>query len=74
MRSNCILFAFALWWRRHGKGERGYVAWRLSDWGNFPHALYVSRTRKRFISYKPVSPIKRRFPPFLFIGRVAWGD
>ena len=28
----------------------------------------------RVVSYKPLAPKKRKFPPPLFEGRVKWGD
>jgi hypothetical protein len=88
-RSNCIFFAFALSWRRRRKlrrdrkrnpdlkRPRGYVMWRLSDWGPFPHALYGRYSAcgmVRVVSYKPRSPKKRLVPPPMFEGKVTWGD
>lgn len=76
MRSNCILFAWLLIRRLKRKGYRVYRMKRKSDWGPFQHRLVgIHRHgRVRVVSYKPVSPRKRRFPPALFIGRVKWGD
>ena len=70
MRSNCLVFALLLAWRRRGK--RGYFAIRKSDSGRFPHFLWVER--HHIISYKPSHPVDRKCPPALFAGRVAWGD
>jgi hypothetical protein len=28
----------------------------------------------RVVSYKPITPRKRRIPPPLFAGKVKWGD
>lgn len=82
MRSNCLLFVIALWWRgrkRRAKGrsqggeQRYYVAWRKSDIGMFPHFLWVEHGH--FISYQPVRSKKAvLFPPPLFHGFVRWGD
>jgi hypothetical protein len=88
-RSNCILFACALSWRRWRKlrrdrkrnpglkRPRAYFVIRWSDWGWFPHVLYgreVRRGRVRAVSFKPLVPKKRNFPPLLFKGKVEWGD
>lgn len=70
MRSNCLLFALRLAWRR--RGHRGYVAMRKSDSGPFPHFLYFER--HHVVSYKPPNPIARCCPPLVFSGRVCWGD
>lgn len=87
--SNCIIFAYKLRWHRWCKlrrdrkrnpdlkRPRGYVMWRKSDWGFFPHCLYGRNTRSgmvRVVSYKPRSPKKRILPPPLFAGKVTWGD
>lgn len=68
--SNCIIFAILLATRRWH--TRGALSFRKSDWGNFPHAMWIERSH--VISYKPIDPTKRRFPPLLFKGRVVWGD
>ena len=88
-RSNCILFACALSWRRWRKlrrdrkrnpglkRPRAYFVIRWSDWGWFPHVLYgreLQGGRMRVVSYKPVAPKKKKLPPPLFVGRVKWGD
>lgn len=70
MRSNCLIFALLLAWRR--RGRRGYLAMRRSDHGRFPHFLWFER--HHIISYKPHHPIDRKCPPALFKGRVCWGD
>lgn len=68
--SNCFIFAAALALRRWH--TRGYLALRKSDWGRFPHVLWIERNH--IVSYKPVDPTKRRCPPLLFKGHVVWGD
>jgi hypothetical protein len=72
-RSNCLLFAIALYLRRARRGDAGYVAIRRSKYGMFPHFMYLHRGR-RFISYCPIDPRHKVFPPPLFRGRVKWGD
>lgn len=87
--SNCIFFAYALRLRRWFKlrrdrkrnpglkRPRGYVMWRKSDWGYFPHCLYGRNTKSglvRVVSYKPSNPRLKVLPPPLFKGRVHWGD
>ena len=77
MRSNCIVWAFLLHRRRHRKGREGYMLWRWSRWGRFPHALYCERRRTgswRVVSYVPSNPRHKRLPPPLFSGRSKWGD
>ena len=77
-RSNCLAFAWALYWRRYKKGCTGFVAVRKSHWGPFPHFLYVrlnpKRNTWRFVSSVPVAPERKMFPPLFFQGRVRWGD
>lgn len=41
MRSNCIAFAFTLYWRRRRRGREGYLMVRKSRMGPFPHMLYA---------------------------------
>lgn len=80
MRSNCILWAFALWRRRVRKGREGYMAWRWSRWRRrvpFPHALYEEVRPSgslRRVGYVPLEPRPRWLPPLLFRGKVRWGD
>jgi hypothetical protein len=77
MRTNCLLWAWALYWRRHRKGKHGYVALRRSRWGPFPHALYVERRPSgtwRVVSYVPHDPRHKTVPPPVFKGRSRWGD
>lgn len=77
MRSNCILFAVALYRRRRRKGREGYIVIRRSRWGAFPHLLYAELRRHghlRVVSYKPADPRERKVPPPLFDGASAWGD
>lgn len=69
MRSNCLFFALALFWRRRW---RGYIAIRKSHWGNFPHFLYEEGRHK--VGYVPIDPRVKTCPPPLFRGRVRWGD
>lgn len=77
-RSNCLAFAWALYWRRYKKGCTGFVAVRKSHWGPFPHFLYVRLNPKhntwRVVSFVPAYPERKRFPPLFFEGRVRWGD
>lgn len=50
---------------------------RMSRWGKFPHFLFG---RKRMdghlalVSYVPVNPRHKQFPPPVFKGRIKWGD
>ena len=77
MRSNCILWALLLHRRRNRKGREGYMLWRWSRWGRFPHALYAERRDSgtwRIVSYVPTSPRSKTLPPLLFSGRSKWGD
>lgn len=77
MRSNCLIFACLLRWRRRERAYRSYFSWRKSDWGWFPHIVYTERRRSGFVhmvSFKPLSPSKRLMPPPLFRGKVVWGD
>lgn len=75
-KSNCLLFALLLKRRRapvlKARGERGYISWRDSDHGWFPHFLWVER--HHIISFKPPHPEDRLCPPALFEGTVRWGD
>jgi hypothetical protein len=67
-----------LYWRRYKKGCTGFVAVRKSHWGPFPHFLYVrlnpKRNTWRFVSFVPLAPERKMFPPLFFQGRVRWGD
>ena len=93
MRSNCLWFIVLLWWRRRGgwpgtqkrkealkrlRARREYLDIRISDWGPFPHFLYVGLSGRpakwRCISYVPLDPKHKTCPPPLFSGRVRWGD
>lgn len=73
-RTNCLLWALAMWWRRRGRPRA--IALRASNWGPFPHAVYIERRPYglRLISYAPTFPRPRLIPPPLFRGRVRWGD
>lgn len=82
-RTNCVVFALLLWWRRvrhrgrYPHARRYFPIARMSDWGYFPHVLYLERSRHGRlwqVSYKPVDPRKRPFPPLLFVGKVEFGD
>lgn len=77
MRSNCILFALALYWRRRKKGREGYIMFRRSRMGPFFHALYAEVRRcgtLRIVSFKPLHPKEKKLPPPLFTGASRWGD
>lgn len=76
-RSNCLVFALALYVRRRRRGREGYLLFRRSRWGSFPHVLYGERRRDgavRMVSYKPADPTKRKKPPAMFRGSSVWGD
>ena len=45
MRSNCVAFACALYWRRRAKGREGYLLFRRSRMGPFFHALYAEERK-----------------------------
>lgn len=64
-RSNCILWAVQQW-RRHG----GYVAFRRSHYGWWPHALW-SPDLKTWLGYSPFDPKLKACPPPLFRGHVV---
>jgi hypothetical protein len=90
MRTNCIAFVVLAWLRRRRVLQRKHpelyrvvtiFGWhwviRRSHWGPFPHFLYGRMHRSgmlELVSYKPIEPKKRRFPPLLFEGRVQRGD
>lgn len=82
MRSNCLFWACAMWWRlrkpnrRRGARERQF-SWRGSRWGCFPHfgVMVACRDgRFRFISYKPINPRHKALPPPVFEGGPRFGD
>lgn len=86
-RSNCLLFACAVYlarrraWKRRfadrAQWPHRYLVPRRSDWGLFPHVAYGEERASglvRTVGYKPVAPKKRLIPPPLFRGYVAWGD
>lgn len=85
MRSNCFLWACAMWWRlrkpnkRRGPRERQF-SWRSSRFWRliwFPHfgVMVACRDgRFRFISYKPYHPRHKKLPPLLFPGGPRFGD
>ena len=76
VRSNCLSWAVAMWWRRQRCGHAGYIVARRSRWGRFPHFLYAEMRRGhlRLVSYVPVEPRHKECPPPVFAGRVRWGD
>jgi len=77
MRSNCLVFAVALYLRRRRKGDEVYLSIRRSRYGKFPHFLLMRRRRDglfRAVSYKPIDPSERKVPPPVFEGRSRWGD
>ena len=74
-RSNCLLWALALYRRRRGRIR--YVVARRSHWGWFPHFFYAEARpdgRLRLVAYAPTEPRARLLPPLLFRGAVRWGD
>lgn len=75
-RSNCIVWAILLYWRRRAKGKAGYLMLRRSRWGKFPHMLYAEARPYglRVISYVPHDPSIKGCPPPVFRGRSKWGD
>jgi hypothetical protein len=77
MRSNCMLWAWRLYWRRRAKGREGYIMFRRSRSGPFPHFLYAEVRRcgtLRIVSFKPLAPVERKLPPPLFSGGPKFGD
>lgn len=77
MRSNCIVYAVAIYFRRRSKGHEGYIALRRSRWGPFPHLLYVERRKTgtwRLVSYKPRDPTPHCCPPIMFDGKPRMDD
>lgn len=71
-RSNCLLWAVAMKWRRWCKGKKGRIRYRQSYYGWFPHFLYIERHRT--VSYVPIDPKHKTCPPPIFMGRVRYGD
>lgn len=63
--SNCIFWAVTQIWC-YG----GYVAFRRSHWGRFPHAMW-SPDLKAWYGYAPLSPRTKLCPPPLFRGQVV---
>lgn len=77
MRTNCVLWAIALYRRRRRAGKRGYILLRRSHWGKFPHCLYAEKRRNgtlRVVSYVPTNPRHKKVPPPLFRGTSKFGD
>jgi hypothetical protein len=77
MRSNCLIFAWSLYWRRRKRGAVGYVAWRPSRLGTVcGHFLYAEQRHYgwRVVSYVPRDPRHKALPPPMFDGKSKWGD
>lgn len=77
MRSNCLIWAVCLYWRRRRQGREGYLLIRRSRSGPFPHFLYAEVRRAgslRLVSFKPLAPQEKKLPPPLFKGAGRWGD
>ena len=77
MRSNCLLWACALYLRRRRKGRECYLLLRKSRLGWYPHCLYAERRRDgtwRVVSFVPHDSRHKALPPPLFSGRSKWGD
>lgn len=77
MKTNCLFFALALYYRRLHKNKRGYVVSRKSFYGWFPHFMYSRRRRDgtcQVVGYVPSDPKIKRLPPPMFRGHVQWGD
>ena len=90
MRSNCLFWALAVYWRRTRfislEGERYFVLWRsgrhllltrpsrLGGW--IPHVLYAERRRGglRIVHFVPADKRPKNIPPPLFRGEGRWGD
>lgn len=64
-KTNCLLWALSRW-HKHG----GYVVFRRSDYGWWPHLLWTVD----LVTFEEFTPTdakyKRRIPPLLFVGRV----
>lgn len=76
-RSNCLFWAWLLYRRRVRRGKEGYILVRRSRSGPFPHFLYAEFRRcgtLRIVSFKPVAPVERKFPPPLFPGGPRFDD
>jgi hypothetical protein len=65
---NCLLWAVHRWSKKGG-----YVIFRQSHWGYFPHILW-SKDLKVFWSYSPLHPSHRRLPPPMFRGHIVLGS
>ena len=75
MRSNCILFAFGLLFRRKGR-KRGIVIRKSRMGGKWPHFIYVEQRRYgwREIHFTPTDKTPRYVYPPVFDGSSHWGD
>lgn len=72
MLSNCIIYAWRKW-----RSEGGYILFRRSRHGWYPHALHMTDEGK-ITSYVPLDAnryhCRRLFPPPLFRGHIKTGD
>jgi len=82
VRSNCLVFALALLWRRRKArrrfGRSWYLLMRRSRLAaKSPHLLYGEDRADgsvRLVSYVPRNPRAKRVPPPWFRGMPRWGD
>jgi hypothetical protein len=76
-RTNCLIFAIRLFLHRKNLGKEGYILMRRNrDPYKLAHFLYGEKTAKgdlRVIHYLPLDS-NTSPPPFLFAGKVKWGD
>lgn len=66
--NNCFFWALRKW-----RAEGGYIAFRRSRFGWWPHCFW-SADMRRWYSYSPDDPRHKACPPPLFHGRVKEGD
>lgn len=78
MRSNCLFFALALYWRRRSSGHEGYIVIRRSRLAiKAPHVMYAEKRADgslRVVGFVPQNGRRKKFPPPLFKGVSRWGD
>ena len=67
--NNCLLWAVKAW-RKRG----GYLCFRASAWGPFPHCIWAPRISIESQSFSPNAPRMKTVPPILFPGSVVSGD
>lgn len=67
--NNCLCWALAKW-KRYG----GYIVMRKSNYGWFPHFLWLSKDRTQLESFVPDDPRHKVLPPPVFRGHVKEGD